>query len=1263
MKKFSNFVCKNRIAILIVCSFLFVFSIIGTKMTKINYDILVYLPKDIETVKGQDIMTDEFGMGAYSVVMTDNMSSKEILELEEKFRNIDGVSKVISAYDVIGTNIPINMLPNNISSKLNKDSTDLLFVTFDESTSSIKTIDAIREMKKINKDDVSISGMSSMVLDTMDLSEREIFIYVVIAVILCLLVLELSLDSYLVPVLLLSNIGIAILYNLGSNIIFGEISYITKALVAVLQLGVTTDFSIFLYHSYENKKKDIKDKNEAMSEAICETFISVTGSSLTTIVGFLVLCTMNLTLGKDLGLVMAKGVFLGVVCVLTLFPSLLLTFDSLIEKTKHKAIKFSFKGINKFVIKHYKAIFIVFIILLIPLYKANSKVSVYYKIDESLPKNLHSIVANEKLKEKFNIVSAEIILVDKNMKASDQEKMVSEIESLDGIDFVLSFSKVEELGITRNMLSDDLLKVFESDKYQMMLLNSEYDVATDELNNQVDSINTIIKKYDKNAILAGEGPLMKDLVTISDEDFNSVNTSSIFFILIVMLFVLKSVSLPILLILAIEAAIFANMGISYFSGSVLPFVAPIVLGTIQLGATIDYAILLTTNFINLRKQGNNKFEAIEKSLDYCSNSIFVSGMCFFAATFGVGLYSDLEMVGSLCTLISRGAIISMIVVITVLPSILLVFDKLIIKTTMGMKGMNKMKKKTINKAKKVLAAFLITSCALLPNVSYALTKEETVYAKLNSDGSVKSTTVNEHLINDEKLDSIIDYSDLENITNTNSNNKFKSENTLLTWDAKGEDIFYQGTTKKQLPITESVTYKLNGEEKELKDILGKSGDIEINITYTNLDKHNKYINGRYENLYTPFVVATSTVIPVENNSDVTITNGKVINNGNSYVLVGLSSPGLYESTRINDLKDFNKITIKYNTKNFELSSIYSIITPKLISSKDINSLVNLNSLYSSVELLQSSIDKIEEGSKKALDGITSVEDGSIKINDNLKIVSQKLDEIKNGSISVDNGLEQIIQQLDKSSEVLNNKETLQNIENMKLLISKNEEAIKSLETSISSLKENYTKYALANKTYEEILNAPTEIDLYNIKFTYENTYSKNAEMLTLLKTNNEALKTSLNTFNEVNTKITTTITTLKTYLNQIKIGTSKLSSGTSQLSSGMTTLSGKMNELTTGTTNLKNGMTTLNDGIVTFNNDGIKKLSSMSNTLKTYSTRINSLVKLSEEYKTMNLSGDNEASSKFILVIDGEKKENKVTKKEESTKKETIADRTKKLFK
>lgn len=1263
MKKFSNFVCKNRIAILIICSFLFVFSIIGTKMTKINYDILVYLPKDIETVKGQDIMTDEFGMGAYSVVMTDNMSSKEILELEEKFRNIDGVSKVISAYDVIGTNIPINMLPNNISSKLNKDSTDLLFVTFDESTSSIKTIDAIREMKKINKDDVSISGMSSMVLDTMDLSEREIFIYVVIAVVLCLLVLELSLDSYLVPVLLLSNIGIAILYNLGSNIIFGEISYITKALVAVLQLGVTTDFSIFLYHSYENKKKSIKDKNEAMSEAICETFTSVTGSSLTTIVGFLVLCTMNLTLGKDLGLVMAKGVFLGVVCVLTLFPSLLLTFDSLIEKTKHKAIKFSFKGINKFVIKHYKAIFIVFIILLIPLYKANSKVSVYYKIDESLPKDLHSIVANEKLKEKFNIVSAEIILVDKNMKASDQEKMVSEIESLDGIDFVLSFSKVEELGITRNMLSDDLLKVFESDKYQMMLLNSEYDVATDELNSQVDSINAIIKKYDKNAILAGEGPLMKDLVTISDEDFNSVNTSSIFFILVVMLFVLKSVSLPILLILAIEAAIFANMGISYFSGSVLPFVAPIVLGTIQLGATIDYAILLTTNFINLRKQGNNKFEAIEKSLDYCSNSIFVSGMCFFAATFGVGLYSDLEMVGSLCTLISRGAIISMLVVITVLPSILLVFDKLIIKTTMGMKGMNKMKKKTINKTKKVLAAFLVTSCVLLPDISYALTKEETVYAKLNSDGSVKSTTVNEHLINDEKLDSIIDYSDLEDITNTNSNNKFKSENTLLTWDAKGEDIFYQGTTKKQLPITESVTYKLNGEEKELKDILGKSGDIEINITYTNLDKHSKYLNGKYENLYTPFVVATSTVIPAENNSDITITNGKVVNTGNSYVLVGLSSPGLYESTHINDLKDFNKITIKYTTKNFELSSIYSIITPKLISSKDINNLVNLNSLYSSVDLLQSSIDQIEEGSKKALDGITSVEDGSVKINENLKIVSQKLEEIKNGSISVDNGLEQIIKQLDNSKETLNNKETLQSIENMKLLISKNEEAIKTLQDSISSLKENYTKYDLANKTYEEILNAPTEIDLYNIKFTYENTYSKNVEMLTLLKTNNEALKTSLNTFNEVNTKINTTLTTLNIYLNKIKDGSSKLSTGTSQLSSGVTTLSGKMNELTTGTTELKNGMTTLNDGIVTFNNEGIKKLSNMSNTLKTYSTRINSLIKLSEEYKTMNLSGDNEASSKFILVIDGEKKETKVTKKEKTTKKETIADRTKNLFK
>lgn len=682
MDKFAKGICKNKVIIMIVTCVLVVLSFIGMSLTKINYDILVYLPKDIETIKGQDILTDDFNMGAYSIAIAKDLSSKQILKLEDEIKQVDGVNEVVSLYDVLGTTVPVSMLPDDITSHLYEDNTDILFITFAGSTSSEETIDAVTQIREITSDKVLLGGMSSMVLDTMNLSESEIMIYIVIAVVLCIIVLELSLDSYLVPVLLLLNIGIAILFNLGSNIFLGEISYITKALVAVLQLGVTTDFSIFLYHSYEKKKKEYDNKEDAMAVAIKETFTSVMGSSLTTIAGFLVLCTMKLTLGKDLGIVMAKGVLLGVITVLTVFPSLLLLLDKYIEKTKHKSLAINFSKINSFIVKHHVAFFIVFLISIVPCYLAYKNVDIYYKIDRSLPATLESIKANEELKDKFNIVSPEILLVPSDMKSNDINGMTEEIKKIDGIDFVLSFDELKKLGISENMLSDDLVSIFKNDKYEMILVNSLYEVASDELNDQITDLNKVVDKYNEDIIVAGEGPLMKDLINISDTDFNNVNYSSIICILVILLFVLKSLSLPILLIAAIETAIFINMSFSYFGGVVLPFVAPIVLGTIQLGATIDYAILMTTNYLERRKNDMAPKDAMVDTLNYCANSIFVSGLCFFAATFGVGVYSDLEMVGSLCTLISRGAIISMIVVITIVPSILLIFDKLINKTTL-----------------------------------------------------------------------------------------------------------------------------------------------------------------------------------------------------------------------------------------------------------------------------------------------------------------------------------------------------------------------------------------------------------------------------------------------------------------------------------------------------------------------------------------------------------------------------------------------------
>ncbi len=686
MKGLGEFVCKHRKVILIIALVLLIPSIIGIKATRINYDILVYLPDDIETIKGENILSEDFDMGAFSVVILDNMKTKDIVKLEDKIRNIDNVEKVFSAADIIGSGIPVEMIPEDLRDKIYKDNSTLMLVTFKDAISADTTLETVEELRNITDENCKISGMSATVLDTRDLSDSEIAIYVVIAVILCLIVLEIALDSYIVPIILLLNIGIAILYNMGTNIFLGQISYITKAISAVLQLGVTMDFAIFLYHSYMQEKKIQGDIYKAMATAISKTLISVVGSSLTTIAGFLALCSMNLTLGKDIGIVMAKGVFLGVVCVVTILPAMILELNGLIEKTKHKEILPKFERTRQWVVKHYKAMIVAFVIILpIALYGYNNT-KIYYNLDKSLPTYLKSVEANNELKEKFNMVSTEVLLVNKDIEDYKLNEMMNKIEQVDGVEWTIGYPKISSLGIPKEILPEDLLNVFQSDKYQLILINSKYEMATDELNNQIEEINNLVKEYDSTAILAGEGPLMKDLVEISNHDFNSVNTVSIAIIFIIMIFVLKSISLPVILISVIEFAIFINMGIPYYTNTILPFVASIVIGTIQLGATIDYAILITTKYIAKRREGKNKKDAIDETLETSISSIVVSGMCFFGATFGVGAYSKIEMIGSLCTLMSRGAIISMITVIAILPAFLMVFDKLICKTTMNMKN-------------------------------------------------------------------------------------------------------------------------------------------------------------------------------------------------------------------------------------------------------------------------------------------------------------------------------------------------------------------------------------------------------------------------------------------------------------------------------------------------------------------------------------------------------------------------------------------------
>lgn len=678
MSKIRNFITNHSLLILIISILLLIPATIGYINTKINYDILVYLPDNIDTIKGENILTNDFKVGSYAFVILENMSGSDALKIENKIKKIDGINEVLSIYDILGTTIPESMLPSSIKDKLYKDNTTILFTTIASSSSSTEALDAIEELRSVVKDSTKVSSMSAMVLDTMNLSNKEVFAYVLIAVIFCLTVLLITTDSYLIPFLLLINIGVAIIYNLGTNIFLGNISYITKAITAILQLGVTMDFSIFLYHKYEQHKNTIKDPKEAMSLAIKDTFKSVIGSALTTVAGFLALCFMELTLGLDIGIVMAKGVVFGFITVLTLFPSLLLIFDKYIDKTKHKNIFPSFNKLKEFVIKRHKLILLIFACLLVPVIIGNSRYKVYYKLDDSLPDDLAFKVANKQLKEKFNIVTPYIILVDKNIDSNSLNELTTDLKNIDGIDLVLAPSSLITHGVDF-IFNDNLKALVNNSKYNLVLVNSKYELASEELNNQISKLEKVVKKYDSGALIAGEGPLMKDLVEISDHDFKMVNTISILVIFIIMMFVLKSFPLAVLIVTLIEFAIFFNMSIAYYTNVSLPFISSIVVGTIQLGATIDYAILLSTKYIEERKNEKDKYKAMKKTLNTTVSSIIVSALCFFAATVGVFIYTKIDMIGSICELLSRGSIISMISVITILPSLLLVFDKLFIK--------------------------------------------------------------------------------------------------------------------------------------------------------------------------------------------------------------------------------------------------------------------------------------------------------------------------------------------------------------------------------------------------------------------------------------------------------------------------------------------------------------------------------------------------------------------------------------------------------
>lgn len=686
MQKFGRGVVKLRVPILIVSVLLLIPSIFGFVSTRINYDILSYLPSDIETMKGQDIMLDEFGKGGFSLVMLDGMDDKDVEKVKEKIEKVDHVCDVLWYDTLADVSLPKEVLPDDIYDFFNTDNSTMMAVFFDEATSADGSLEAVKEIRSIAGEQCFVSGMSSVVEDIKDLTMQEAPMYVVIAVILTSIILALTMDSFLIPLFFMLSVGMAIIYNMGTNFIQGEISFITEALAAVLQLAVTIDYSIFLWHSYkEEKEKHPGDNKEAMAVAIGKTITSVVSSSITTVAGFLALCFMSYELGMDMGIVMAKGVVIGVICCITVLPSMILVFDKALEKTMHKDLVPSLEKPSKFIIKHHAAFIVLFIVVLIPAVYGQINTNVYYNLTDTLPKDLNSVIANTKLDEEYNMATTHMLLVDADMKPKEVNSMLDEMGKVDGVSFSMSLDTLIGPSIPREIVPDSVTKILKSDKWQLMLVGSEYKVASDEENAQIDELSKILKSYDKDGMLIGEAAATKDLIDITDHDFKVVNIVSIAAIFIIILVALRSVSLPIILVAVIEFAITVNMGVPCFTNTTIPFIASVVIGTIQLGATVDYAILMTTRYKTERNAGKDKHEAVTIALTTSMKSIMVSALGFFASTFGVGVYSSVDMISQLCTLMSRGAIISMITVICILPSMLMLFDKAIINTTMGMK--------------------------------------------------------------------------------------------------------------------------------------------------------------------------------------------------------------------------------------------------------------------------------------------------------------------------------------------------------------------------------------------------------------------------------------------------------------------------------------------------------------------------------------------------------------------------------------------------
>ena len=1051
MYQFGKWIAKHRILVLLISVLLLIPSAYAYMNLHVNYDILYYLPSDIETMQGQEILQKDFGKGAYAMFVAEDMTDAQASALKSEIEHVDHVANVIWYDSILDPRVPSKIIPDELYDRFHSENATLMAIFFDTGTSDDETMDAIDTIREVAGERCFLNSMSAIVTDTKHLVEKELFWYVLIAVVMSSIVLALTMDSFLSPVLFLLNIGMAIIYNMGTNFIQGEISFVTMSLAAVLQLAVTMDYAIFLWNAYREQTVIHGDKEDAMAYAIVQTIGSVSGSSLTTIAGFAALCFMSFTLGMDLGIVMAKGVLLGVITCITVLPAMILVSDRAIQKTAHKPLTIRGDVLSRFVVKHNKVFLLVMILLWIPALIGYQKMDVYYQLDKSLPSYLPSVEAKEAMQENFDMSTIHLILASEDLPAKETKEMLSEMKQVDGVTFALSADSLIGSRIPDGFIPDEITKELSSGGRQLMLLGTKYEVASDEVNAQVGALETILKRYDPTAMLIGEAPGTRDLIRITDIDFKMVSAVSIGAIFLIILFVLHSPILPVILVLVIELAIYINLGVSGYTGESLPFVASIVIGTIQLGATVDYAILMTERYLKERDDGKEKTEATVTALSTSLPSILTSALGFFAATIGVGIYSDVDMIGSLCRLMARGALISMASVLFLLPSFFLLFDGAIMKTRWAVPG--KKKGESIMKTMKktlslIMTALLIAAslagCSAEKSVSSESAakaaeevkevtraadeanrmhsnsegKEETVYVVADAAGHPEETIVSTWLKNPDGSKELSDTTSLTDIENVKGDETYTvNENGSITWDANGNDIYYQGSSDKELPVSTTITYTLDGKKADPDELAGANGHLTIEFSYENKTGEKKEVNGKTVTLYQPFLVISGLMLDGDHASNISVSNGRVVNTGDQNLIFGMAMPGLRESLAIDTMKDRNgdaislsipdKVIVDADVTDFELLTSVTVITNDFMKDLDFADMDSIDDLTDAVEELKDASQQLVAGTGELYDGISKLSDGSTELTGGIAQLDSGANKLRDGASSLKDGTRQI----------------------------------------------------------------------------------------------------------------------------------------------------------------------------------------------------------------------------------------------------------------